>query len=182
MASPLDLKALLDELLAQSAAALDTIPDSDPGLEGAPDRAFVAPGRPALEGCDQLAVHAQNILDSPTGPGGLNDGKRNTQGKRNHVRLVITIDRCVADSRQGMQNMTQPYLTSDLEAAAAQTSADAWALWNYLFDAWRSGQLLTMCEELFFEGMTALPEEGGRAGWTLTLRANLDGYDTTASS
>jgi len=173
---PTDLYDVCALFLATSVEALNTIPDSSPGLEGAPERAFVSPGRPALEGCDQLTVHAQNVLDAQTGRGGLNDCKRNVQGKRNHVRLVVTIDRCVADSRQGQQNLTQPYLVDDLDAAAQQCNADVWAIWNHLFNAWRSGEFLTICEELCFEGATALPEEGGRAGWTLTFRVNLDGY------
>lgn len=179
---PTDLYDLAALFLAEAVDALDTIPTYATSLDGAPDRAFVSPGRPALEGCDQLTVHTQNVLDAQTGQGGLNDGRRNVQAKRNHIRLLITIDRCVEDNRSGQQNLTQPYLADDLDAAAQQVNADVWALWNHIYNGWRSGEFLTVCDELFFEGATALPEEGGRAGWVLTFRVNLDGYDESSSS
>ncbi len=179
---PTSLQELALEVLDVATEALDTIPILAPGLEGAPERAFISPGRPALEGCGQLCVYVDSVFDADTNPGGLAAGRRNVMMKRNHVRLIVTIDRCVIDSRQGDQAYLQPYPASDLTATAEQTNADGWALWNHIYNAWRSERFLTVCTELFFEGLRALPEEGGRAGWTLTLRAILDGYQETPSS
>lgn len=178
---PGDLQALALELLSACIDALDTIPTFAPGLEGAPERTFISPGRPALEGCEQLCVHIESINDADTTPGGLSAGRRNVTGKKNHVRLVATIDRCVYDSRSG-NDITEPMLALDLDQTSAQTNADAWAIWNHIFNLWTAGDLFTLCGEVFFEGMRALPEEGGRAGWTLTLRVSLDGYEESLSS
>jgi hypothetical protein len=173
---PGDLQALALELLSACGEALDTIPSYEPTLAGAPSRTFISPGRPALEGCEQLCVHIDSVLDADTNPGGLAAGRRNVTGKLNHVRLVATVDRCVYDTRTGT-DMTIPTKPEDLEQTAAQTNADGWALWNHIFNLWRSGALFTLCGEVFFEGLRALPEEGGRAGWTLTLRVTLGGYE-----
>jgi hypothetical protein len=178
---PTDLQTLAEALLDAAIEALDTIPNFAPGLEGAPERTFISPGRPALEGCDQLCVNADLILDAQTTPGGLGAGRRPWQGKINHVTLTITIDRCVVDNRTGV-DITEPYRAEDLTETAQQTNADAWAIWNHLFNMASAGLLLTMCSELFFDGARALPEEGGRAGWTITLRARLDGYEETLST
>ena len=178
---PTDLQTLAVELLDASIEALDTIPNFAPGLEGAPERTFISPGRPALEGCDQLCVHADAVLDAQTTPGGLGAGIRNRMMKVNHVVFIITVDRCVIDNRTGM-DITAPYRPEDLTATAEQTNADVWAIWNHLFNLWSAELLLSMCSELFFDGARALPEEGGRAGWTITLRARLDGYEEALST
>lgn len=184
MPGPSDLQDLAVELLDASIEALDAIPSLAPGLEGAPERAFVNPGRPALEGCDQLVVHVDSVIMAPLQPGGLLDGRRNVTGTLNHVRLVVTISRCLIDTRNQNSQiaMLEPRPTGDLQATAEQTNADGWALWNHLYWLWSSGGFLSICTELFFEGMRALPEEGDRAGWTLTLRATLNGYDDVPSS
>lgn len=176
MAGPPDLHALALELLTADEEALNTIPILAPGLEGAPERAFVSPGIPSFDCCPQLTVHAQDISDMDTSPGGLGAGRRNVTGKRIQVRLVTTIIRCVPDSRGG-QVLTSMPLAADLEAAAEQVNADAWALYNHIYAMWRSGDFLTVCKALFFEGARAVGEQGKCAGWTLTLRAELDGYD-----
>lgn len=181
MAGPPDLQALALELLAADEEALDTIPILAPGLEGAPERAFVSPGLPSFDCCPQLTVHVQDITDASVSPGGLMEGKRNVTGKKIYVRLVTTIIRCVPDSRSGQILTTMPF-TSDLQAAAEQTNADAWALYNHIFAMWRSGDFLSLCSNLVFEGARSVGEQGKCAGWTLTLRAMLDGYDDLEAS
>jgi hypothetical protein len=181
LAGPPDLQALALELLAADEDALNTIPVLAPGLEGAPERAFVSPGIPSFDCCPQLTVHVRDIGDMDVSPGGLNAGKRNVTGKKIYVRLVTTIIRCVPDSRTGQILTTMP-LTSDLEAAAEQTNADAWALYNHIFSMWRSGDFLSLCSNLVFEGAQSVGEQGKCAGWTMTLRAALDGYDDLETS
>jgi len=55
-------------------------------------------------------------------------------------------------------------------------NADAWALWNYFFNNVGSGGLITLCQEVFFEGITAVSPSGGCGGWTANIRVQLDGY------
>ena len=180
MPGPADLQALAVALLELDIEALDTIPILAPGLEGAPERAFVSPGRPALDCCDQLAVHAQTGTAGDTAPGGLAAGRR-LEGMLNHVRLITTITRCVQDSRRGA-TLDEAPLPADLEATAAQTNADVWALWNHIYNAWRSGHFRSLCDEVFFDGAIALPQEGGCAGWVLTMRFSFGGYEETIAS
>lgn len=183
MAGPLDLQALAVEILQASEQALDTIPLSDPALEGAPGRSFVSPALPAIECCPggQLTVHIASVSDAPIASG-LTMG-RLWPGKRTHVLYVITIARCVLDQRQGMlAGLDDPLSAADQQATADQTNTDIWALWNHLYNLWRSDLLFTLCSEVFFEGAFPLPESGGCAGWTLAVRTILDGYPESLST
>lgn len=185
MADATDLQAFAIALLDAAAEALDTLPGFDTTLDGAPDRQFVSPGRPALEGCDQLTVHVESAQPADTFPGGLAAGKRVKTGQINHVVFIITAVRCVVDSRPKNKTgvLLNPYPAADLTATAQQTNADAWALWNHLFNmAMASLSPFSLCKEVFFDAMRALPEEGARAGWILVLRVQLDGYEETLSS
>jgi hypothetical protein len=171
---PRDLQALCVELLDAAVDSLDTLPDFDPGLEGAPDRRFVSPGQPALDCCSQLTVHSASVGEANTTPGNLNVGKRNRSARINHIGLVVTITRCIQGLKEAGMEATAP---EDLEATAVQTNADAWVLWNHLWNMWRSGELFTLCGEVFFDGMRALPTSGGCVGWTMTFRVALEGYE-----
>ena len=165
---PEDLQALAQELLDASIWALDTIPTFAPGLGGSPERSFVSPGSPALDCCDQLTVHVAGVSQLPTGPHTHKDSAR-----KNIVTLVVTATRCV----HGLKDDGQPPDATDLEADAAQMNADGWALWNHLWNLMRSGDLLTLCDEVFWDGLRALTPSGGCGGWTLTLRAAYEGYE-----
>lgn len=179
--SPEDLHALAEDLLAVVVEALETIPTYNAELAGAPERAFVSPGvpvfdwvEPAFDGvgcCDQVAVHVEAITDAPTSPSGLPEGQK--KAKINHVTLIATITRCVPASLN-----FQPPAVADLEDAAAQINADGWALWNHIFNLILAKEFLTACTERFFDGMRAIRPSGGCGGWTLTFRAQLDGYES----
>lgn len=174
MAGPGDLHALALEYLAVCADALDTIPDYEPHLLGAPQRQLVNPGLPAWDCCDQLAVYAQPINEAATTPGGLTAGKRVSLGRINHVLLSASITRCIPT------DVEPP--TAELTASAEQTNADAWALWNHIFNLIMAEQFLTLCQEVFFEGITPAVPSGGCGGWVATVRVALDGYQETISS
>lgn len=181
MSSATDLKMIADEILDAAVEALDTIPVSAPGLEGAPGRAFVSPGEGSIDCCDdgQLSVYVSAISDAPLAPG-LKQGRLEA-GKKIHVAVTLIIARCIPDNRGLMVEIADPPLTTDLEAVAAQTYADIWALENCLYGMWRSGELFTLCGEVFFEGARPFME-GGCAGWRLTIRFTLDGYECVPST
>lgn len=177
---PGDLDALAHELLDACIEALDTIPDYDATLEGAPDRSFVTAGDPAADCCPQLTVHVRDIFEAPTEPGGLGSGRRASYGRINHIGLTMTLFRCVPVGSGDIDY--QPPSADELEAAAIQINADGWALWNHLYNMIRDEQLFALCRGVFWEGMRALPPQGACAGWVMTFRIALDGYEAAASS
>lgn len=177
MPSPTDLQAVCEELLTASAESLDTIPTFDSTLIGAPDRQFVASGSPVLDCCEQLTVHATQVQDGPTAPGGLAAGRK-IAGKITHVFLVVTISRCypVPDDRGN------PPSAEAQDNASKQLNADAWALWNHLYNLWTADMLFTLCSEVFWDAMRPLGPSGGCAGWMLGIHISLSGYNEAASS
>jgi hypothetical protein len=169
---PADLYAQCVELLNASIDALDTIPSLAPGLLGAPERAFVSAGTPALDCCDQLAVNAAPIAEAPTQPLEMGAGTRHQQQfRKNYVGFTVTITRCA-----NIQDIPPP--VSVLEAVAEQSNADAWALWNYVWNLARSGGIFSLCGGVYFDRLAPLTQSGGCAGWSLSMRAELEGYES----
>lgn len=175
MAGVGDLHSLASQLLAACATSLDTIPLTS-SLEGAPERRFVSLGLPVLDCCDQLAVHIPFVNHGETSPGGLASGKRFLTGALNHTSFIITLTRCYPSPFDDLGNYMAP-APAVLEATAEQGNADAWALWNGLYMLQSSDQLLSLCDEVFFDGISAMTPSGGCAGWTGQVRASLDGYN-----
>ena len=172
-------------MLAASVEALDTIPLSFPALAGAPGRSFVSSGRPAFDNCcgdertvgGQLTVNAAFAVPKQIVP--TTQGVDAKIGMRiNHVTFNIWIVRClpIADI-----DGEAPSAAAN-SAAAEQTDADAWALYNHLWNMVRAGALLSICSEVFFDGLRALDPSGGCGGWVLTLRAQVDGYEESIST
>ena len=171
MADATDLQSLCLVVLSAAETALDTIPGFAPALEGAPERTFISAGTPALDCCDQLAVAAMAVREAATQPGGLGAGTRHKQNFRiNLVGVSIWISRC-------LDTGVIPPPAVSLTALAEQTNADGWALWNGLWNEARSGDLVTLCDEIFFDSMTALQPSGQCSGWLLQLRIQLAGYN-----
>ena len=146
---PADAHALAQELLEACVSALDTIPESAPGLGGSPERYFVSPGEPAAlaaaECCDKLTVHIAQVTEAPTEPtgqGGLAIGRRASYSRINHVGLIVTVFRCVPTSTNARSGVFDPP-AEDLDATAAQIHADVWALWNHIFNLIRAGSLFS---------------------------------------
>lgn len=183
MAGPTDLQTVAEAILLACEQALDTVPLAGSDLLGAPDRSFVSPGPPPIECCPgggQLTVHVDTVSDAPLAPG-LKQG-RLIAGKITHVAWIITITRCVIDTRKGQSLLEDPLIASEQQATAEQINADLWAIWNELYGLWRSGDLFTLCGEVFFEIARVLPEQGGCAGWTIIVRSSLDGYQAVPAS
>jgi hypothetical protein len=179
---PGDFHALSLELLAATEEALNTIPAYEPTLEGAPSRAFVSPGQPAFDCCDQLAVQPRVVGEAPTSPGGLAQGRRFIKGAINHVAYSIWISRCIPSIEEsGVGNVSIP--TADaLTDSSAQLEADVWAIWNHLPRLAAADAFLTLCGELFMDAAQSLLPQGGCGGWEIQVRIRLDGYDATPGS
>jgi hypothetical protein len=170
---PADLYDQCVELLNASIAALDTIPSLAPGLLGAPERAFVSAGTPALDCCNQITVNAAPIAEAPTQPLEMGAGTRHQQQfRKNYVGFNVTITRC-----GDWTDLPPP--VGPLQAVAEQTNADAWALWNYLWNLARSGGIFTICGGVYFDRLAPLTPSGGCSGWVLSMRAEMEGYETT---
>ena len=172
---PEDLQALAEELLAASVDALDTIPTFAPGLAGAPERSYVSPGLPSFdftnvedfcEGCEQLTVHVASVNEMP-----IRDDTHKQGSRKNIVTFVVTATRCIPTIQNGLFPTA-----AEIQAAAEQTNADGWALWNHIWNLIRSGDLFSLCGPVSWDGLRAINPSGGCGGYTLTLRAEVEGY------
>jgi len=171
--NPLDLYAQSQEILDACIEALDTIPSFSPGLGGAPERAFVVMGTPALDCCDQLTVQAMPINEAPTEPLNMGAGTRHQQSfRKNYIGWRVTIVRCA-------EIKTIPMPVAAQEEIAEQCYADAWALWNYLWNMARAGEIFTICGGVYFDSLNPLTPSGGCYGSVLTIRAELEGFEGT---
>lgn len=170
---PGDLFTLAEELLDACIEALDTIPVAIPALDGAPIRAFVAPGRPAADCCPQLTVHTVGITDDQLGA--PVPGRSYMTTRQNQVTLAVTLFRC-AETEKPMPAQ------SELVAAATQVNADGWALWNHLFNMVRNDMLFSQCSEVKWGPLAALEPQGGCVGWFWPIEVRLDGYEEAPSS
>ena len=161
---PLDLHELAEDLLAACVEALDTIPVYDASYAGAPDRAFISPGLPALDCCDQLTVHVGTIAEG----GGVS-----SIGIINRVQLIVHITRCVP----GPDDRANPPTTTAMQESSRQIHADKWALWNYLHALIAQNLLFEDCCEVIWSGMTSLVPSGSCGGSVLTITVCFDGYE-----
>jgi len=173
VASPLDLDALADAVLAAAVDALDSIPGFAPGLEGAPERTFVTTGLSPALSCPAVIVNvAPSIREGATPPLGLGAGTRHrTDGWINHVGIQVWFTRC--------RPQDIPQNPAAETAHAGQHHADGWAMWNYMHNINRKGSsdpLVSLCDEWFMDSLTPLQSSGTLSGWVLAVRAELHGY------
>lgn len=175
MAGPADLNDLALDYLNACIEGLDTIPILAPGLVGSPARAFISPGPPVDDCCDQLTVYVAGIAGFPHN---TENGRDATYTRENLVRMIATIKRCIPV----MGDDGQPPHADLLEAAAAQENADAWALWNHIYNLVRAGLLFTLCGKVYYDGITAVQPSGGCGGFQFQVRASLDGYEESFGS
>src|SRR5262245_32973064 len=171
---PADLYDQSAQLLQASIDCLNTIPSSVPGLLGAPERAFVVLGQPTLDCCDQLTVDAQPTLEAATQPLELGAGTRHQQQfRKNYVGFRVTVTRCIPWGDEEIPTAEQQ------DAAAQQSYADGWALWNLLWNMARAGEIFTICGGVYFDRLTPLSPSGGCGGMILNIRGEMQGYEGT---
>jgi len=159
--------------LAACVEALDSIPGSVQGLGGAPERRFISPGQSADDCCpDQLTVWSNGLVPSPRSPGNFT-GKSGVEGQIIAASLTARIVRCLH------QNEGEAPVPSVAQADAEQVNADGWALWNHVFNLICSGDLFSLCGEVFWQGLRSVTSQGGCGGYTLSLLVEIDGYEET---
>ena len=164
------------ELFDACVFALDMIPAQSPGLGGAPERSFICTATPALDCCDQLAVAGNSIREAPTVPLEMGAGTRHQQQfRKNYVAFTVWITRCNSSSEI-------PYPHEAYTTDSEQAQADAWALWNYLWNMCRSGELFTICGGVYFDSLNPLTPQGGCYGSVLNIRGELEGFEGTPTT
>lgn len=166
---PTDLHGLAVEFLEACAEALDTIPDYDPTLGGAPERQLIFPGTVVIDCCDQLAVNVGSITEGAAAPG----FPKASTARINRVTLIATISRCVPTQDGG----GNPPPALAIQAAAEQIDADKWALWNHIYNLIGDGLLFDRCCDVIWGPLSSLQPSGGCGGSTLTITVCFDGYE-----
>lgn len=188
MAGPGDLHDLAEAVLDEAVEALDSIPDFDPTLEGAPERYFVSPGIPVADFvgrdcCSQIAVWVTPTTEGDTTPAGPDAGMRSSRfAWINYVGLNIAASRCIPTGDSSAVGIYTPPSAAVLTEASRQLNADGWALWNHMHNAVHAERILAHCDQVFIDGITAAIPSGGCAGWLLTMRAALGGYSENLGS
>ena len=167
-----DAQALMDVCVA----ALDSLPDDDAALLGAPDRQLFTDGLPQYSGCDQISIFVTASGELPTTTGNVSPSpslNRVRFGRVNVPSYAISAVRC------------RPTALSDQEEpspaayaiAAKQHMADVWALWNGIYRAFVNGMLFSKCDGITMEVAVADDPSGGVSGWVLIVTVPTDGYD-----
>lgn len=172
MTSVTTLSEFAAELLEECTIALATTSG------GAPDRTLISPSVPALDCCPMLAVDVRALgLEgtAPTAPGPVL-GHRTFQGQLTLATLVATFVRCTPQPTGGdLSPPTQAALT----VVSSQIQEDVWAVWNHLTNLVRAKELFAAgCMAVYLDGATPINEAGACAGWTVTVRAAISGYNT----
>jgi hypothetical protein len=141
--------------------------------------AYLSPGLPSLDYmCDQVAVWCAAITEEQTSP--LSPvpqvGQRRRLGWTNLIVLSVLVARCVHVGGTTSKGYTPPK-SSQLSSDADKVMEDGWALWNAISTAIIDAGLFGgTCQDIRFTSMIPLTPQGGLAGWTLTLTAELAGY------
>lgn len=148
--------------------------DQTPAL--APARQFVSVGYPAID-CASLTVHAFPVTPGPFAPQ-TNPGDTFRQGHPyvtlDMVTFTISIFRCWPSTAAGapVQNPTP----ADYDAASEIMYSDAWQLYNALREGMQKGLLGGPCKYQRVDQAQPVEPDGGFAGWTIIVTAQLDGF------
>lgn len=174
MPGPNDLQDLASEYLAAAEQAVATT------IGGPISRSYISPGLPSFDcGADEISVYVGPAAEGPTSPLSppLVVGLRSVHTEKvNLVALTCTVVRCVPT----VGGTGQMPSASAIEAAAAKTNADLWAIWNVVPAFYRAGQIFTRSDGeqrlLIFDPAVPLDPSGGVGGWRVQIRVELDGY------
>lgn len=177
----LDAHNAAEAFLDVAVATLNTLPDEDATLLGAPARQYIAAGAPAID-CEQVVVWMPRIDETDTAPDGnqLAVGLRGQMGRVNFPAYILMVVRCVPALPKQGKGFAPDVAT--LSAAAAQTNADAWACWCGINTARKEGRFNDLCSAVAVGGATAMQTSGGFGGWQLPIFVQLDGYQVPLGS
>lgn len=170
MAGPADL---YDACMALLVDAVDALSLTDAGT---PPLALVYPGPPPADECNMVTVHWSTITHG-TAPGEATfDAYHRTNVWLNLVVFTITSFRCDGKIPNGK---THPN-PSDIALAAKRVADDAWALNSYISRQVKRGQLFGPfpCNEILIGPAQQLTGLGGIVGCTMTIAADIPGFDS----
>jgi hypothetical protein len=159
------------ELLDLCEAALATTD------EGVPSVVYLAVPGPAYD-CDQLTVENMGLGDAPLATTSTLGGGRRITAAINFVSFRVKIVRCVPT----IDDSGNPPDPAAVAARAAVLNQDVWSIWTRVRTEQREGTLFGGdCDHLFYDGATAIEEEGGIAGYQIDFRAEIAGFINAGS-
>lgn len=147
-------------------------------LTSPPADRYVAMGKPAADGCDQLVVWADTFtLVRPAGTLANSLASRDSLepgGALPAVVFNVQLLRCGAPVPDGNVLPTP----AEMDAHATTALTDAWALYRGLLAALSAGTLFgtpnpVPAHHTLIRDMTAYGPEGGVAGWSVPVRVSL---------
>lgn len=151
----MDLRGLLDDLLAEAVTALAAA-----GSGPAPDRQLVAHGS-ATADCELLAVHLLHVRPQVLDP-------RSQRCAVVHIAsMAVTLLRCYPMvSDRGV-----PPSAQDLTDAGRALAVDGQALWKGLTRAWAEGSwpVGIPCSRVTWGALEPIAPSGGFAGWRIEV-------------
>jgi uncharacterized protein (DUF1501 family) len=171
-----DLWDCAAELLAAAAIALETEAPAGPI-----DYQAIWPGLPSYDCVPALYVHVGGpaIADTyPLQPPLQPMQRIVTSGEVNIVQLTITVLRCVPVIEQESQSILLPS-PALINQSAHDVLGDLWAIWNYLKNQHRLGNLYQTPSgrrEFAFDPAQPVRTSGGAGGWEIPIRVQLGGY------
>jgi hypothetical protein len=150
---PTDVAELLNDLLDQAVAALDT---TEAAVD-APVRRFISHSEPSYD-CEQLTVHLVSVTPKPVDPRG------DACVLIPVARVAVTLLRCVtALEDEGMPDH------ATLQAENHQLAIDGPALFKYLTRQWAEGTWPSglPCRAVKWRALEPKAPAGGYAGWRI---------------
>ena len=140
---------------------------------GAIDRVYVSPGRPVYD-CEQLTIFLDSIGEASTATStSLAVGKRHVTGRVNLLGFVVTVLRDCVPVLEDDGSIPTP---ENIALSAQEVVEDVWAIWTYLYWAFKRGELLDgICDDLFMDSAQAIDTSGALAGFEVSFRVNIPG-------
>jgi len=164
-----DLSAAAASLLTAATAALALTSN------GPVSRTLLSHGPPVFDCCDLCAVHValldEHELARPGSP-----QMPQVDPAVPLVTFVVTFGRCYPIVGGGVQ-ITTP-TAQQMTVGAVALMEDAWTVYNHLKTMARASTLFPSrpCRSVKVTPAVPIVPQGGCAGWTLTVAAQLDGY------
>ncbi len=142
---------------------------------GAPGRAYVNAGEPAMDCCGQCVIWIQDLTEAAAvgAQGALGPSKAVLRGSLPQITVFVQATRC----QIGLDKLRENELPKpgDLQATATMVDQDGWALRLTFADSIRNGLLSRVCSGVEMLGGTKLTPQGGCVGWTFSFRYPIEG-------